>query len=173
MSHPGIKIEKNQARKLRTLRPTSENGAARFRLKTKQELRVTTWVGKSAKAVIKQLASQELQGKKEKMEEWKANVIQKVARKLQVMRQIHGEAIEAQKQSFQVELERFEKMWDTKSKLLEDEIKRLKNSGQGLAQKKPANKLDPTSADKAIFRSTINSQMEKNQLNDREESPEP
>ena len=55
--------------------------------------------------------------------------MQEVVCELQVMRQIHGEAIEAQKQNFQAELERLEKMWDIKSKLLKDEIRLLKNSG--------------------------------------------
>ena len=50
---PGIEIEKNQAGKLGALRQPSENRAARFRLKTKQESRVTTRAGKFAEAVIK------------------------------------------------------------------------------------------------------------------------
>ncbi len=57
ISHLGIEIEKNQAGKLEVLRPTSRNGTAQFRLKAKQESRVTTRVGKSAEAVIKQFAS--------------------------------------------------------------------------------------------------------------------
>lgn len=70
------------------------------------------------------------------MEGWNANVMQEVARELQVMRQIHEKAIEAQKQNFRAELERLERMWDLKPKLLEDEIKFPKNPGQHLAQKK-------------------------------------
>lgn len=54
--------------------------------------------------------------------------MQEVAREQQVMRQVHGEAIEAQKQDFRAGLERLEKLWDLKLKLLEDEIKSLKNS---------------------------------------------
>ena len=73
--------------------------------------------------------------------------MQEVARELQVIRQVHGEAIEAQKQNFQAELERLEKMWDIKSKLLEDEIRLLKNPGQHPAQKKPANKMYLTTDD--------------------------
>ena len=64
----GIEIEINQAGKLGVLRSISGNGAARFRLKAKQESRVTTRAGKSAEALIKQLASEELQRKKEKMQ---------------------------------------------------------------------------------------------------------
>ena len=147
MRQPGAEIEKNQSGKLGVLRPTSANGAARFKLKAKPESRVTTRAGKPAEAVIKQFASQELQGEKEKMEGWKANVMREVARELQVIRQVHGEAIEAQKQNFQAELERLEKMWDIKSKLLEDEIRLLKNPGQHPAQKKPANKMHLTTDD--------------------------
>ena len=110
MRQPDAKIEKNQSRKLRVLRSTSANRAARFKLKAKQESCVTTRAGRFAEAVIKQLASQELQGKKEKMERWKANVIQEVAQELQGIRWVQEEAIEAQGQSFQTELERLEKM---------------------------------------------------------------
>ena len=132
---PGAEIEKNQSGKLGVLRPTSGNRAARFKLKAKQESRVTTRAGKSAEAVIKQFASQELQGEKEKMEGWKAIVMQEVARELQGIRRAQEEAIEAQRQSFQAELERLEKMWDEKSKLLKDEMRLLKNSGQHPARK--------------------------------------
>ena len=132
---PGGEIEKNQSGKLGVLRPTSGNRAARLKLKAKQKLRVTTRAGKSAEAVIKQLASQELQGEKEEMEGWKAIVMQEIAQELQGIRRAQEEAIEAQRQSFQAEQERLEKMWDEKSKLLKDEIRLLKNSGQHPAQK--------------------------------------
>ena len=95
MSHLGIEIEKTKAGKLGVLRPTSGNGAVRSTLKAKQESRVTTRAGKSAEAVIKQYASQELQTEKEKMEMWKVIVMQEVARELQNIRQIQEEAIEA------------------------------------------------------------------------------
>ena len=95
------------------LKPTSGN--ATKRLRTRQEMRgttrtITTRAGKSAEAVIKQLASQELQGEKEKMEGWKAIVMQEVARELQDIRRAQEEAIEAQRQGFQTELERLEKI---------------------------------------------------------------
>lgn len=80
----GTEIEKNQALNLGVLRPTSGNGATRF--KQRQESRVTTRAGKSAETVIKQVASQELQGEKEKMEGWKSSVMQEVARELEVIR---------------------------------------------------------------------------------------
>ena len=124
---PGAEIEKNQSGKLGVLRPTSGIRAARFKLKAKQESRVTTRAGKSAEAVIKQLASQELQGEKEEMEGWKAIVMQEIAQELQGIRRAQEEAIEAQRQSFQAEQERLEKMWDEKSKLLKDEIRLLEN----------------------------------------------
>lgn len=59
--------------------------------------------------------------------------MQKITRELQVIRQVHEEAFEAQKQNFYTELERLEKRWNRKSKLSEDEIKALKNPGQHLA----------------------------------------
>ena len=119
-------------------KPTSGNATKRLRVR--QETRgttktTTTKAGKVAEAVIKQLASQELQGEKEKMEGWKAIVMQEVARELQGIRRVQEEAIEAQRQSFQAELERLEKTWDEKSRLLKDEIKLLKISKQYSAPK--------------------------------------
>ena len=87
------------------LRSISGNGAARFRLKVKQESQITTRAGKSAETVIKQLASEELQYEKEKMQEWKKNVMQEVGCKLQIIKQMYEGSIEAQKRNFQVELE--------------------------------------------------------------------
>lgn len=134
----GAEEERNQSAKSGILRAASGNGAKRF--KTRQESRVTTRAGnrKSAKAVIKQVASQELQREKEKMQEWKENVMQDVARELQLIRQVQEEAMEAQRLSFQVELERVGKVWEIKSKLLENEIRLLKtrDSAQLKTQKK-------------------------------------
>ena len=56
-------------------------------------MRVTTRLGKSAEAVIKQFASQEFQGEKEKMQAWKENVMQEVARELQGIRQVQEVAM--------------------------------------------------------------------------------
>lgn len=95
VKHLGIEIEKNQAGKLEVLWPTSGNKATWFRLKAKQESRVTTWIGKSMEAVIKQFASQELQIKKEKIEMWKAIVMQEVARELQDIRRAQEKAMKA------------------------------------------------------------------------------
>ena len=61
--------------------------------------------------------------------------MQEVARELHGIRRAQEEALEAQRQSFQVELERLEKTWDKRSKLLKDEIKLLKNSKQCSALK--------------------------------------
>ncbi len=61
--------------------------------------------------------------------------MQKLARELQGIRRAQEEAIEAQRQSFQGELERLEKTWDEKSKLLQYQIKLLKNSKQCPAPK--------------------------------------
>lgn len=154
----GEKVERSRLGKLRVFRPTSGNAAARFRLKAKQELRVTTRAGKFAEAVIKQLASQKLQGGKEKMEGWKANVMQEVARKLQVIRQVHEDAIMAQRQNFQAELERLESVWQLKPELLENKIRLLKSpglhksqvrQGQQAARNTPTPNQNPSSNDNA------------------------
>ena len=51
-------------------KPTSGNATKRLRMRqeTRGTTKTTTRAGKSAEAVIKQLASQEIQGEKEKME---------------------------------------------------------------------------------------------------------
>ena len=113
----GAGDERNQSLKPGILRAASGNGAKQF--KTRQESHVTTRAGKSAEAVIKQVASQELQGENEKMQEWKENVMQDVVRELQVIKQVQEEAMEVQRQSFQVELEKVGKVWEMKAKVLE------------------------------------------------------
>lgn len=85
------------------------------------------------------------------MQAWKENVMQEVARELQVIRQVQEEAMEAQRQSFQVELEGVEKVWEMRSKSLENEIKLLKAPEQRPAPKKPAaKKAQMTSNDRQV-----------------------
>ena len=103
------------------LRATSGN--ATKRLKT----HAITRVGKSSQAItMKQIATEKRQAEKRKMKEWKENIIQEVARELQVIRQIHKGEMEAQRQSFQLELERM----GGKVEQLESEVKALKVPGQ-------------------------------------------
>ena len=95
--------DRDELIELGVFKPTSGN--ATKRLRTRQETRgttrtTTTRAGKSAEAVIKQFASQELRGEKEKMEGWKAIVMEEVARELQGIRRAQEEAIESQRQSF-------------------------------------------------------------------------
>ena len=71
--------EKSRLGNAGIIRATSGNATRRLKS------RVTTRAGKSAEAVIK-FASQELEGEKEKMQEWKENVMQEVGRELQVIR---------------------------------------------------------------------------------------
>ena len=139
---------------LGVLRATSGNATKRLKS------RVTTRAGKSAQAVIKQFATQELQAKKGKMQEWKENVMQEVARELHVIRQMHEGAMEAQRQNFQLELERM----GGKVEQLESEVKALKFPGQHLARKTPPAK--------AVMPSSSDSQKGKSQLEDRERSQE-
>lgn len=72
------------------------------------------------------------------MQEWKQNVMLEVIRKLQVIKQAHKEVMEAQRESFQVELERIKKklqMGETQSVGLENEIKTLKAQKQMLEKR--------------------------------------
>ena len=109
-------------------KPTSGNATKRLRMRQETRETTKTTTTRAAKSAVKQFASQEFQGEKEKMEGWKAIVMQEVARELQDIRRAQEEALEAQRQSFQVELERLEKTWNEKSKLLKDEIKLVRNS---------------------------------------------
>lgn len=63
----GAESERSQPRNVGVLRATSGNAAKL--LKNRQETRVTTRAGKTAEAAIKQIASQELQVEKVRIEE--------------------------------------------------------------------------------------------------------
>lgn len=62
-------MEKNHELSVGFLKTTSGNVANR--LKAKQQTRVITRASKKAEATIKQIATQELQAEKFRMEEWK------------------------------------------------------------------------------------------------------
>lgn len=64
---------------------------------------MTVWTGKTAEATIKQIASQELQVEKVRIEKWKKNVMQDVLRELQAMKQTQGEV---QRRGVYIELEK-------------------------------------------------------------------
>lgn len=134
--HPGrAENEGNHLAKAGILRATSGNVAKR--LKARQESRVTTRAGKSAEAVIKQFASQELRSEKEKMQEWKENVMQEVGREIEIIKQTYEGSMEAQRRSFQLELERM----GGKVEQLELEVQALKAPGQQSTNKTPTGEL--------------------------------
>lgn len=89
---------KNLSESRGVLKATSGNAAKR--LKSRQETRIATRASKNAEAAIKQIATRELQVKKEKMQEWKKNVLQEVAQKLQAIKLAQEKVTEAQRQSF-------------------------------------------------------------------------
>lgn len=89
--------ERNQLANTGVLKATSGN--ATKRLKIKQDARVVTRASKNAEAAIKQIATQELQAEKGRMQEWKRYVMQEVAQELQAIRSAQYEVIEAQRQS--------------------------------------------------------------------------
>lgn len=131
-----LELERNQLANHRILKATSGN--ATKQLKMRQETHVATRVTKSAEAAMKQIATQELQVEKKRMQEWKQNVMLEVIRKLQVIKQAHKEVMEAQRESFQVELERIKKklqMGETQSVGLENEIKTLEAQKQMLEKR--------------------------------------
>lgn len=64
-----VESERNEVESLGILRTTSGNATKRIKL------RVTAKAGKSTQAAIKQFATQELQAKKGKMQEWKENIM--------------------------------------------------------------------------------------------------
>lgn len=138
-----VKAGRNQSRNLTVLKATSNNAAKR--LKMKHQTRITALASKTEEATIKHTATQELQAEKIRMQEWKANVMQEVARESQVMKHTQGEVLEAQRQSFQLELEKVrEKLHQVETTAIElkGEMESLKMqkqaSKQGPAQNKPA-----------------------------------
>lgn len=84
------------------------------------------------------------------MQEWKENVMQEVAREIQIIKQIQKETMEAQGLSFQMELERVRgklELFESKTKSLEDEIKLLKSTGQHPVQRhRPAKRVSTTNS---------------------------
>ncbi len=100
----GLEAERNQLANLGVLKAT--NGCAAKRLKLRQETRETTRVGRTAGPAIKQIATLKLQAEKIKMQEWKQMIMEEVERELQAIKQTHKEVIEAQNQSFQLELQK-------------------------------------------------------------------
>ena len=99
----------------------------------KQKTRATTRTGKSAEAVIKQIATQKFQAKKERMQEWKQSVMQEVVRELHATKKAHKEAMEAQRYGFQMELKKvIEELHqvESRSTRLEYEMNTLKGQKQ-------------------------------------------
>lgn len=80
-------------------KPTSRNAMKRLRMK--QEARGTTRAGKTTEATLKQIATQEFQIKKEKIQIWKQMIMQEVVLELQAIK----ESGEAQKECFRVKIE--------------------------------------------------------------------
>ena len=107
-------------------------------------MRVTTRAGKTAEAAIKQIAFQELQVEKVRIEEWKQNVMQDVVRELQAMKQTQEEAMEVQRRGFQMELEKLREELqrvESQSMMLENKMKFLKTQKQAPAQRLAQNPL--------------------------------
>ena len=103
------------------LKVTSGNAAKR--LKSRQETRATTRAGKTAEAAVKQLANQELQIEKARMEGWKQMVMTEVALELQGIKQAYEEAMTIQRQTLQLELEKMKQ----KLEIVEGEVQLLKS----------------------------------------------
>lgn len=75
-----VESERNRLGNPGVLKAISGNAAKR--LKMRQETRVTTRSGKTVEAPVKQIATQELQVDKARMEEWEQNVMLEVAHEL-------------------------------------------------------------------------------------------
>lgn len=127
--------DRNQLVDMGVFKPTSGNATKRLRMR--QETRGTTRAGKTAEATLKQIATQEFQAEKGKMQIWKQVIMQEVAHELQAIRKTHEESLEAQRECFRVEMEgvteKLEQM-DVRSARLEREIGLLKAKEQTLGQ---------------------------------------
>ena len=125
-------------------KPTSGNATKRLRMR--QETRGITRATKTAEAALKQIASQELQAEKGKMQVWKQLIMKEVAHELQTVK----ESAEAQKAEVEVLKGQLQEM-EVKSARLEKEISLLKakeqKPGQHLGKGTPAmgkNQAQPT-----------------------------
>ena len=112
-------------------KPTSGNATKRLRMR--QETRGTTSTDKTAEATLKQIATQEFQAEKGKMQIWKQMIMQEVAHELQTIK----ESADAQRECFLVEMEivreQLQEM-ELKSARLEKEIGLFKAKEQKLGQ---------------------------------------
>lgn len=103
---------------------------------------MTTKVGKTAEAVIKQIVAQELQVKKKRMQEQKQTVMQEVIHELQTIRQAYKEVIKEQRHGFNIEIEMVKERFqqeEMQSTLFANEIKDLKAQKQALDQQPSQN----------------------------------
>lgn len=125
----GTETERSQSVNLGVLKATSGNAAKWLRMR--QEARVTAKAGKPAEAAIKQIATQELQAEKERMQEWEQIVMQAII-------QAQEEAVKAQRHGLQMEIEGVkEKLHqvELQSTTLENQIKALKTQKQAPGQR--------------------------------------
>lgn len=86
-----VQSKKNRLRSASMLKAIIKNVAEHLRVQ--QKTRVAK-VGKTAKVVVKEIATQKLQIKKAQIEEWKQKVMHKVASKLEGIKQAQEQAIE-------------------------------------------------------------------------------
>ena len=123
--------DKTQLIDMGVFKPTSGNATKRLRMR--QKTRGTTRTDKTAEATLKQIATQEFQAEKGKMEIWKQMIMQEVGHELQAIRQVHEEAMDAQRHSFNVEIEMVKERLQQEEKqsaLFTNEIKILKTQKQ-------------------------------------------
>ena len=121
--------DRSQLINMGVFKPTSGNATKRLRMR--QETRGTT---KAAEATLKQIATQEFQAEKGKMEIWRQMIMQEVGQELQAIRQVHEESMEAQRHSFKKEIEMVKERLRQQSALFANEIKTLKTQKQAPAQ---------------------------------------
>ena len=162
----GVESEGNQLENAGVLRAGSGN--ATNRLKS----RVLTRAEKSAGAAMRQFAAQERQAEKEKMREWKNKVMEEMTRELHGIRQTYEEEMEAQRQGFQIELEKVGgklEQLEFRSKTLENEVRALRWSGQLAARSPPPSAVtvsSGSSSDKRAERQTIERRSEERSQQD-------
>ena len=123
----------------------STSGNATKRLRMRQEMRATTRTSKTAEATLKEIATQEFQAEKGKMQIWKQMIMQEVAQELQSVK----ESAEAQQVEIEILKRQLEEM-DVKSETLERELGFLRakehKSGQHPGKHAPGmkNQAQPT-----------------------------
>lgn len=84
-------IERNQLVDMGVFKLISENATKRLRMR--QKTHWTTRASRTTEAILKQIATQEFQAEKKKIQIWKQIIMQEVVHELQAIKKIHEKSL--------------------------------------------------------------------------------